>query len=134
MIATSPGGAYLGGVTVARLIRMLVLLAVLISPLAMMDDHAAMATASIAAPAASHLQARSGEGHCEESASQPSTPEPAAPDRDCLLDCAVTCSVVPPVAARMPDVPFGLAAAPIRAPAGLLSGRQPESDPPPPRA
>ena len=130
MIATPPGGAYLGGVTLARLVRMLVLLAVLIAPLGMMDDHAAMATAAIATPTAHHASAS--EGHCDESVPQPS--EPSAPDRDCLLDCAITCSAVPPATAGMPDAPFELAADPVRAPPGLLIGRHPESDPPPPRA
>ena len=130
MIASRLSRAYPGGVTLARLVRMFALLAMLIAPLGMMNGHATMTADAIAAPAAHH-DATMSEGHCDESAPRPA--EPSAPERDCLLDCAATCSVVPP-AAGTAGHPFFLAAEPDLAPASPLRGHQPESDPPPPRA
>lgn len=138
MIASLAGPLYLRRVIFASLARWLVLLALLVAPLGMMDDHAAMATAALAAPSpaaassSTHHEAEAAPaGHCADSAAPAADPDSV--DRDCRLDCAVGCSAVPTPPSVMPASPLAAASLPPRPLVAHIHGRQPEADPPPPR-
>lgn len=131
MIASLSFEVYLRGMTAARLIRLLTILALLLAPLGMIGEHAAMA---MTAPEASahHAGDAAQAGHCAGMTGQ-SEDEKKAPDRDCLIDCAIACSAIPAVGNMMGDQPMPAALAQPRPLAGRMSGLHPESDPPPPR-
>ena len=104
----------------SRILHLLALLALVLTPMAM---HRAEA-----APAAPQHHSASADGHCGGS-------EQAPDDRDQGrgADCALACSAMPGAGASLP------AAAPHRtnydaAPAAFFAGTAPGSDPPPPRA
>ena len=112
----------------ARLWRVLTILAVLLAPLGMMGGHAAMA---MPAPAATsvmdHGQAGSPAGHCADmDQDQTGQTSPS-------IDCMIACSAVPAAEFVVASQPAAHGVMQIGALAGLLPGLHPESDPPPPR-
>lgn len=115
---------------IARLVRMLALLAMLIAPFGMMGSHAAAAAAPPAPMPASH-----GDAHAA-----PAAPDHCAPaggdegDRtqqsiDCTIFCAAMAAPGAEVAQRaaFAAIALGNRLEPIR------HGLNPESEPPPPR-
>ena len=118
-------GAYLRRMPAAGLLRILVLVAVLLAPLAMIVP-AAQALPHHMAPAAhsAPYEAMAHPGHGEDG----TKPEPAA------RDCAMSCAAIPafPASGAEPLVPPRAAAEPAFA-MSALSGLHPEAATPPPR-
>lgn len=131
MIATRSREVYLRGMTAARLVRLLTLLALLLAPLTMVGEHAAMAMPATPATSAHHEGSAAEAGHCAGMGGQ--SEDEKAPDRDCLIDCAIACSAIPAVGSGMTDQPIRVAIAQPLPLVGRMSGLHPESDPPPPR-
>ena len=115
--------AYRPGMTAARLLRFLTIVALALMPIGMMPRAGAM---THAAPAAMSL-------HCDEAAvSHEDRERPAAPQPDHRADCAVACSALPSFAAEVAAPP------PVRALLQPLSHRTGlgvthEAETPPPR-
>lgn len=138
MIATSSSRSYLRTMTAARLVRLLTIFAMLLAPLGMIGGHAAMATpiasgsmAEHHVQPADHHAAGSNEAEpCDDMGGQ-SEDERSSGD-DCLVDCAITCSAIPAAGAMMAQPATFLVAQPHSLVA-VITGRHPESDPPPPR-
>ena len=129
-LASLASTAYLRGMT-ARLIRLLAILALLLAPLGMVGNRAAMAMPSVPNAAMHHAGNAEQPAHCADMAG-PSEDE-TAPDRDCLIDCAIACSAIPAAGSTMADQPLAISVAQPLLRLGLVSGLHPESDPPPPR-
>lgn len=111
-----------------RLLRLLTLLAVLLSPAALLGEHAAMAmpAAPMAAEAGHHAGAAA-PAHCPDSA--PAPERQSRPD----IDCMMACSAIAAPAVELADHEAIVGLDPPAPLSAGLSGRQPESDPPPPR-
>ena len=101
-----------------RILHLLTLVALVLSPTAM---HRAEA-----APAAPHHVA-SADGHC---GGTEQTPDDREQSRG--ADCALACSAMPGAGARIDAAPMPKAAY-SAAPAAFFAGTAPGSDPPPPR-
>jgi hypothetical protein len=109
------------------------MLALLLAPLSMVSEHAAMAMPAMATTAPHHQQADNQPAHCADMAGETQDKEQGSPARDCLIDCAVACSAIPPLnnVVALQALPPAMAQ-----PLPLLSsiaGLHPESDDPPPR-
>ena len=102
----------------SRILHLLALVALVLTPMAM---HRAEA-----APAPQHSMA-SADGHCGGS-EQP----PDENDRSRGADCALACSAMPGAGARIDAAPMPKSAY-SAAPAAFFAGTAPGSDPPPPR-
>lgn len=116
----------------ARLLRFILLLAVLFAPVSMMNSHAAMAMPGPEAPAASHLvMAQAPEGHCADTA--PASEDQPADDASRVKNCAVACSCIPPSAGQIAGrLPF-TAQVHRPGPSLLMSGLAPQAEPRPPK-
>ena len=130
-LASFRNAVYLRGMTAARLIRLLTILALLLAPLSMVDKRAAMAMPSAPAAAMHHAGSADRPAHCPDMAG--SSQDETAPDRDCLVDCAISCSAIPAAGSAMVNQPMATSVAQPLPLLGLVSGLHPESDPPPPR-
>jgi hypothetical protein len=116
-----------------RLVRILTMLALLLAPLSMLGGHAAMAMPTVSASASHQQQPADQSGHCAEMGGETQDDDNGAPAGDCLTDCAVACSALPPLGAAMANqalVPAVDQPLPL---AGRIAGLHPESDDPPPR-
>lgn len=116
----------------ARLLRFILLLAVLFAPVSMMNSHAATAMPGAEAPATSHhLMAQAPEGHCADTA--PASEDQPADDASRVKNCAIACSCIPPaagqIAARLPFT------APVHRPGPslIMTGLTPQAEPRPPK-
>jgi putative hemolysin len=131
MIATRSGEVYLRGIMAARLIRLLTMFALLLAPLTMVGEHAAMAMPAAQDASAHHAAPADQAGHCAKMGGQ--SEDETTPDSDCLIACAIACSAIPAVGSHMADRPLPVALAQPLSLVGRISGLHPESDPPPPR-
>ena len=130
-LASFRNAVYLRGMTAARLIRLLTILVLLLAPLSMVDKRAAMAMPSAPDAAMHHVGNADEPAHCAEMAG--TSQDETAPDRDCLIDCAISCSAIPAAGSASVDQPLATSMAQPLPLVGLVSGLHPESDPPPPR-
>ncbi|HEX8444751.1 MAG TPA: hypothetical protein VF631_14000 [Allosphingosinicella sp.] len=132
MIVTRPAENYLHTMVARRLVRILTMLALLLAPLSMVSEHAAMA---MPAPTASahHEQAAGQSAHCAEMAGQTQTEDQDSRSGDCLIDCAIACSAIPPLANIVADHTLPPALAQPLPLVSRIAGLHPESDDPPPR-
>lgn len=128
-VASVRGTAYLGRMSLTRLLRLLAIFAVILSPLSMASGHAAMAMPAASTTMADHMAPPAPAGHCADMPSQKDESGPPASNVDCLIACST-----------LPTLAFEVEAHPVLAsfdePAALvaaLHGLHPESDPPPPR-
>jgi hypothetical protein len=124
-LARAARPAYLRGMTAARLLRLLMLLAMLLMPLRMTGVAPAMATAPDADRAAMHHATGPG-AHCADDDATPET------DRPARADCTIACAVLP-AASQIFEAPPGAAAIPHPLPVRFTVGVAPDFDPPPPR-
>ncbi len=111
-----------------RSFRLLMLIALLITPLGMLGG------ASVAAVPAAAQGASS--GHCEDMAgSREQVPNQQAPSRgaDCLLDCMVACSGMPAMPAQLAE-PMPRVTQPVAVPpSAVMNGLTHQAEPRPPR-
>ena len=106
------------------LLRLLVLAALLIAPIAMVGSHAAMA-----APQTSEASAG---GHCADMAgAHDQVPAEQAPGKS--IDCMIACACVPTPGIRLAEPPLATAAPEPAMIVSLADGLNPAADPPPPR-
>ena len=131
MIATRSREVYLSLMTATRLVRVLTILAMLLAPLGMVGEHAAMAMPAAAAAGAHHASNMDQAGHCSEGSGQ--SEDEKAPASDCLIDCAIACSAIPAIGTQMAGHPPALAIIQPLSLVNRITGLHPESDPPPPR-
>lgn len=131
MIASRARAPYLSGMTAARLVRLLTIFAVLLAPLSMVGERAAMAMPAGPEASAHHSAGPSRAGHCAEMSGQ--SEDEKAPDTQCLIDCAIACSAIPAGGSQMADQSMPVVMVQPQPLVGRLSGLHPESDPPPPR-
>ena len=131
MIETRPPAAYLPLMVARSLVRILTLLALLVAPLGMVGEHAAMAMPSASA-VSNHGQTSEPSAHCAEMGSQTQDGDETSPSGDCL-DCAVTCSALPAIGNLVSEPALGPAMARSLALVARVRGLHPESDDPPPR-
>lgn len=134
MIAVGRRRAYVRSMPVSRILRILTLLAVLLSPLAMVHAPATAASGPAAETVAAHhaasmlASAEAGTGdHCPDRDGDP------ASGRSAALDCAIACAALPATIDRLtlpPRLPALPAATP---PCAGVHGLAPEADTPPPR-
>lgn len=125
VIATCGIHAYCAGMVLARLTRVLTLLAVLLAPLTMMASHASAAAVPMA-----HTMSDSGDmpGHCPASGDEQGKQMPAP-----NIDCTIMCSAMPTgdnAFASQIDLPDLDLVQPIEL---GRHGLNPSADPPPPR-
>ena len=128
VIATRSRTAYLPRMVARRLVRFLTMLALLLAPLGMVGQHAAMAIPGTA-QAAEHYAENA--DHCAGMSSE--SEDEGSPNTGCLVDCAVACSAIPALGSEIADQPIALALAQRLALISRVTGLHPESDPPPPR-
>ena len=131
MIVSSSWGAYLGGMTVIRLLRLLTIFAVLLAPLTMTGGHAAMAMPAAAKAMDHHSgQAMTAE-HCAGMSGQ--SDDQSDHKSGPSIDCMMACSCLPPAGTELAEHAMLVAIVEPPALAAGLIGLNPESDPPPPR-
>ncbi len=126
-VASAFGSAYLGRMSLTRLLRLLTIFAVIFSPLSVASGHAAMAMP--AAPTSTDHTSAASASHCADMDGQKDKGGQRAPSIDCMIACSA-----------LPTLDFEIEAHSM--PAGFLEpalfisalhGLHPESDPPPPR-
>lgn len=131
MIATESGVLYPTRMLLARLVRLLTILAVLFAPISMASAHGAMA-----APAPQQVQMHHAEmampaGHCADmnQSDRSDHKAPMSPGIDCTIACSVIMTSAEPFAdGPLPAVQMRTSILPM-----FRDGLKPESDPPPPR-
>lgn len=132
-IAPRPPKLYLNDMPIARIMRLLVLLALLLAPVSMAGTHAAMAMpAGHGAAMADHDMAPTA-GHCADMAptSEEAPADDTAPARN--IDCALACSCMPPAVGGVAQrVPFTAGVHRPESPL-LLTGLSLEAEPRPPK-
>jgi hypothetical protein len=133
VIATPSPRDYLRTMLARRLIRILTMLALLLAPLSMVGEHAAMAMPAMANTASHHEQAADSSAHCAEMASDTQDEDQGSRSGDCLTDCAVACSAIPPLGNTMVDHQVVPAIAQPLPLVRRIAGLHPESADPPPR-
>ena len=134
MIASLSLEAYLRAMVARRLVRILTMLALLLAPVSMIGGHAAMAMPAPAEASASHHDpAASQSAHCAEMAGQSEDDDDGSSPGDCMTDCAVACSAIPPLGSAMADRPMAPAMGQPLLLVGRIDGLHPESADPPPR-
>jgi hypothetical protein len=109
------------------------MLALLLAPLGMKSGNAAMAMPVAAGAAMHHEQAASPSAHCAEMAGESRDDDGGSDPADCLTDCALACSAVPPLGSAIADRPMAPAIAQPLLLIGRVRGLHPESADPPPR-
>jgi hypothetical protein len=133
MIAGRLRGSYLAPMVARRLLPLLAMLAIVFAPLSMVGGPAAMAHSSIPAPSSYQEQSAGDHPHCAEMSGENQNEDDSSLEGNCLSDCAVTCSAIPPQSnlvagsAMLPAVAHPL---PL---ACRMRGLSPESTDPPPR-
>lgn len=132
MIATETGVPYPKQMLLARLVRLLTILAVLFAPISMASAHGAMAAPVPQQAPMHHAQmADMPAGHCADmdQSDRGDRKAPMSPG----IDCTIACSVIMTSAELFADGP--LPAVQMRTPLlpAFRDGLTPESDPPPPR-
>lgn len=133
MIATLFPQNYLRTMVARRLVRILTVLALLLAPLSMVGEHAAMAMPATAAPPSHHEQAADQSAHCSEMAGDTQDEDKGSSSGDCQTDCAVACSAIAPLGNAVADQLVVPAIARPLALVSRIAGLHPESDDPPPR-
>jgi hypothetical protein len=78
-----------------------------------------------------HADPAAAAAHCADTKAQPE--DESVPEADCVIDCAVTCSAIPAIAAGLSAQPMAAATVQPFPLLDRISGLHPESDPPPPR-
>lgn len=132
MIATETGVLYPKKMLLARVVRLLTILAVLFAPISMASAHGAMAAPAPQQAQMHHAQmADMPAGHCGDMDQRDGSDHkaPMSPG----IDCTIACSVIITSAELFADAP--LPAVQMRTSILLTfrDGLEPESDPPPPR-
>ncbi len=114
--------------SLTRLMRFLVMTAMLLAPMSMMGGHAAMALPAPAATAMeSHMRAGAPAGHCADmDQDQDRQADPG-------IDCMIACSAIRTNDFEVETHPMTAASMEPSRLTSALHGLHPESDPPPPR-
>lgn len=128
-VASARYTAYLDRMSLTRLLRLLAIFAVILSPLSMATSHAAMASPAASASMADHMAAATPIGHCADMAGQEDKGGAPAPN----IDCLIACSALPTLAFEVQVHPVFASFVEPAALVAALHGLHPESDPPPPR-
>jgi hypothetical protein len=118
---------------IARILRCLVLLALLLAPVSMASTHAAMAMPASPAVATSGHEAAPAAGHCADTApvSQDAPADDAAPAKN--IDCTIACSCMPPAVGSVAERASFTAGLHRPEVAPLLTGLSLEAEPRPPK-
>ena len=122
-VATDRRAAYFTAMLVARFVRLLALLALVLAPFGMLGTHPAMAMPAPAV-AAHHNQASE---HCV-GMDQPEKPKPSS-----CIDCIMVCAGLPAAESDIAAHPLATAVLPRLSVEQRVRGLHPESEPPPPR-
>lgn len=128
-VASDCGTAYAGRMSLARLVRLLTIFAVIFSPLSMASGHATMAMPAASTSMPDHMAAAAPTGHCAEMAGQEDRSEQPAPNVDCLI----ACTAIPTLAFEVEAQPMLVGSVEPAPLVAALHGLNPEADPPPPR-
>ena len=115
--------------SLTRLLQLLAIFAVILSPLSMASAHAATAMPVATIPMADHMADSAPASHCADMAGPEDNGEQPVPNIDCMIACTALPALAFEVEAH-PLVPSFVEPAPLVAD---LHGLHPESDPPPPR-
>lgn len=115
--------------SLTRLFRFLAIVAILFAPLSMASGHAAMAMPAPSATMSGHMATAAPMGHCADMDGEQDKSGPSAPS----IDCLIACSALPTMAFEVESHPAVHGLIQPAALVGALTGRHPESDPPPPR-
>lgn len=112
----------------SRLFRLFTLLALLLAPMAMMGEHAAMAMPMPAAVSVAGDQATMDMAHCNGSDERTSDVQ-----GDVAIDCMMACSALPSTA--IPPTPRAAMVVLVEPPAlvAMVHGLNPQAEPRPPR-
>lgn len=116
-----------------RLLPLLALVAMIFASLAMVGGSAALAQPSSPAPSSHHERGAGDQAHCAEMSGQSETQDGGSRQGDCVSDCAVTCSAIPPLGSLLAGsamVPAVVHPLPL---VDRMHGMNPESADPPPR-
>ena len=133
MIAGRSREAYLAPMVARRLLPFLAMLAIVFAPLSMVGGPVAMAQSAIPAFSSHHEQSADDSAHCAEMSGEGQNEDNSARQGDCLSDCAVTCSAIPPLGnffAASAMLPAVAHPPPL---VDRMHGLSPESADPPPR-
>lgn len=133
MIAGRRGGAYLAPMVARRLLPFFAMLAIVFAPLSMVGGPAAMAHSSTPASSSHHEQSAGDPAHCAETSGDDKNEHDSSRAGDCLSDCVVTCSAIPPLGYHFADSAMLLAVAHPLLLVDRMHGLNPESTDPPPR-
>ena len=115
--------------SLTRLLRLLAIFAVILSPLSMASSHGAMAMPAASTSMADHMAAAPSTGHCADMPGQKDKSGPPASNVDCLIACSTLPTLAFEMEAHLMVASFDEPAALVAA----LHGLHPESEPPPPR-
>lgn len=133
MIAGRLRWAYLAPMVARRLLPFLAMLAIVFAPLSMLGGPAAMAQSSMSASSSHHEQSAGDSAHCAETRGDNQNEDNSSRQKDCLSDCAVTCSAIPPLGNLFADSAMLPAVAHPLPLMDRMHGLNPESADPPPR-
>lgn len=109
------------------------MLAIVFAPLSMVGGPAAMAHSSMPASSSHHEQSAGDSAHCAEMSGDNQNENDSSRPGDCLSDCAVTCSAIPPLGNLFADSAMLPAVAHPLPLVDRMHGLNPESTDPPPR-
>ena len=115
--------------SLTRLLQLLAIFAVILSPLSMASAHAATAMPAATTSMAAHMADSAPVGHCPDMPGQEDTGGQPAPN----IDCLIACSALPSLAFEVEGHPHLPSFVEPGSLAADLHGLHPESDPPPPR-
>lgn len=116
-----------------RLVRILAIFAILLAPMSMMANSAAMAQATAPKSTLHHEQSAAEGGHCSEMSGATQENDGSSPQQECLSDCAVTCAAIPVLGDPLQEPVLLLAMAHPVPLMNWMRGLNPESADPPPR-
>jgi hypothetical protein len=107
------------------LLRLIILVALMVAPIGMLGRHAAMA-----APQNGSIEATA--GHCADMAGDHQGQSgDKAPGKN--IDCMMACACTPPMGSPFVAASLVAGLSQPLPPAALVSGHDPQADPPPPR-
>jgi hypothetical protein len=114
-----------------RLLRFLLVFALLFAPISMMGSHAAMAMPATPTPTVHHQPDMAMAGHCADMGGQSQQDQQGSTSPG--IDCMIACSIILAAAGDMAERPPLVATPYLPLPWADHPGRNPEAEPPPPR-
>lgn len=133
MIAGRPRRAYLASMVARRLLPFLAMLAMVFAPLSMVGGFGAMAQSPVPVSTSHHEQSARDSANCADMSGENQNDDESSRQGDCLSDCAMTCSAIPPLGNHFADSTMPPAIAHPLPLVGRMQGLNPESADPPPR-